>query len=143
MAASTAAGTGGSPPFRPPAHMRREQNRLRQAGIESWSELANLDDGQLRHLAASGEASEARLIRLRGQARLVSQVGLEPEEAALLLHAGIAGAAGLAQADPERLLVQLGRLQRRLTGAAVPAVTLPRALEWIRRARGASGRSPN
>jgi hypothetical protein len=130
-------------PFRPPAHMRREQARLRQDGIESWQALAQLDDGQLRQLASSGEASEARLIRLRGQARLVTQVGLEPDEAALLLHAGIAGTAGLAESDPERLLVQLGRLQRRLTGAAVPPVTLPRALEWIRRARRASGRSPN
>jgi predicted RecB family nuclease len=123
--------------------MGREQRRLRQAGIESWAALAELDDRRLRELAASGEASEARLIRLRGQARLVTQVGLAPEEAALLLHGGIASAAGLADADPQRLLLQLGRLQRRLTGAAVPPLELPRVLAWIRRARQSSGRSPN
>ena len=130
-------------PFRPAAHLRREQQRLRREGIDSWDELAGLDDGRLRELAASGEASEARLIRLRGQARLGSAVGLAPEEAALLLHGGIASPAGLAAADPQQLLLQLGRLQRRLTGSAVPPVDLPHVLAWIRRARQASGRSPN
>jgi hypothetical protein len=123
--------------------MWREQQRLRRAGIESWDALAELDDAQLRQLAASGEASEARLIRLRGQARLVSAVGLAPAEAALLLHGGVASPAGLAAADPQQLLLQLGRLQRRLTGGAVPPVDLPLVLTWIRRARQASSRSPN
>jgi hypothetical protein len=122
--------------------MGREQRRLQQAGIESWEDLARLDDGRLRQLAASGEASEARLIRLRGQARLVAELELAPQEAALLLHAGVAGPAGLADADPQRLLIQLGRLQRRLTGSAVPPLDLARVLAWIRRARQASGRSP-
>ena len=130
-------------PFQPAAHMRREQQRLRRAGIESWEALAGLDDAQLRQLAASGEASEAKLIRLRGQARLVSAVELAPAEAALLLHGGIASPAGLAAADPQQLLLQLGRLQRRLTGAAVPPVDLAQVLGWIRRARQVSGRSPN
>jgi hypothetical protein len=123
--------------------MRREQQRLRRAGIESWEALAGLDDAQLRQLAASVEASEAKLIRLRGQARLVSAVELAPAEAALLLHGGIASPAGLAAADPQQLLLQLGRLQRRLTGAAVPPVDLAQVLGWIRRARQVSGRSPN
>jgi predicted RecB family nuclease len=123
--------------------MGPEQRRLRQAGIESWAALARLDDRRLRQLAASGEASEARLIRLRGQARLVTDVGLAPEEAALLLHGGIASAAGLADADPQRLLLQLGRLQRRLTGTAVPPLELARVLAWIRRARQGAGRSGN
>ena len=130
-------------PFQPAAHMRQEQQRLRRAGIESWDALAALDDGQLRQLAASGEAREAKLIRLRGQARLVSAVGMAPEEAALLLHGGIASPGGLAGADPQQLFQQLGRLQRRLTGAAVAPVDLPLVLRWIRRARQASGRSPN
>ncbi|KEF43274.1 MAG: hypothetical protein ER33_00585 [Cyanobium sp. CACIAM 14] len=130
-------------PFRPPPHMAPERKRLQQAGIESWAALARLDDRRLRQLAASGEASEARLIRLRGQARLVTEVGLAPDEAALLLHGGIASTTGLADADPQRLLLQLGRLQRRLTGSAVPPLELPRVLDWIRRARRSTGRSPN
>ncbi len=136
-------GDGVPSPFQPPAHMAGEQRRLRRAGIASWEALAAIDDQQLRQLAASGEASEMRLVRLRGQARLVTAVGLAPEEAALLLHGGIASAEGLAEADPQQLLLQLGRLQRRLTGSAVPPLQLPRVLDWIRRARQCSGRSWN
>lgn len=131
------------PAFRPAAHLRREEQRLRRAGIASWSALAALEDDRLRQLAASGEASEARLIRLRGQARLVIGMGLAPEQAALLLHGGIASVVGLADADPQRLLQQLGRLQRRLTGPAVAPVDLACVLGWIRRARLLSGRSLN
>lgn len=118
-----------------PAHFQREQRQLERAGIASWAQLACVDDGALRRLGMSGGASEARLIKLRGQARLVVEVGLEPAEAALLLYAGIATSAGLANADPHRLLVQMGRLQRSLTGMAAPMLDLTTLQGWIRRAQ--------
>jgi hypothetical protein len=118
-----------------PAHFQREQRQLERAGIASWAQLARVDDGHLRRLGRSGGASEARLIKLRGQARLVVEVGLEPAEAALLLYAGIANRAGLANADPHRLLVQMGRLQRSLTGMAAPLLDLTTLQSWIRRAQ--------
>ena len=118
-----------------PAHFQREQRQLERAGIASWAQLACVDDGALRRLGRSGGASEARLIKLRGQARLVVEVGLEPAEAALLLYAGIATSAGLANADPHRLLVQMGRLQRSLTGMAAPMLDLTTLQGWIRRAQ--------
>ena len=118
-----------------PAHFQREQRQLERAGIASWAQLARVDDGHLRRLGQSGGASEARLIKLRGQARLVVEVGLEPAEAALLLYAGIANRTGLANADPHRLLVQMGRLQRSLTGMAAPLLDLTTLQSWIRRAQ--------
>lgn len=121
--------------WRLPAHFQREQRQLEGAGIGSWEQLAQLNDGDLRRLGRSGGASEARLIKLRGQARLVVEVGLEPAEAALLLYAGIANRAGLAAADPHRLLVQMGRLQRNLTGMAAPLLDLTTLQGWIQRAQ--------
>jgi hypothetical protein len=118
-----------------PSHFEREQRQLEGAGIASWAQLAGLNDAQLRRLGGSGGASEARLIKLRGQARLVVEVGLDPAEAALLLYAGIATSAGLAHADPHRLLVQMGRLQRSLTGMAAPLLDLTTLQSWIRRAQ--------
>ncbi|MCP9889852.1 MULTISPECIES: DUF4332 domain-containing protein [Synechococcales] len=118
-----------------PAHFQREQRQLEAAGIVSWEQLAGLLDADLRRLGRSGGASEARLTKLRGQARLVVEVGVEPPEAALLLYAGIANRAGLAEADPHRLLVQMGRLQRSLTGMAAPMVDLVTLQSWIQRAR--------
>jgi hypothetical protein len=88
-------------------------------------------------LAAPGGASEQRLRLLRGQAQLVAGLGLEPEVAALLLHAGIASPAALAAANPQQLLVQVGRLQRRLLGRAAPAITLAAVQGWIVQARRA------
>jgi hypothetical protein len=116
---------------------------LQAAAIETWPDLAALTDGDLRRLASSGRASEQRLIKLRGQARLVVQVGLEPEEAALLLYAGIATTQGLAEASHHQLLVQLGRLERSLTGMAPPRVDGITLQRWIRQARQAAARPPN
>ena len=126
-----------------PPHLRREQHQLAAAGIHDWDQLARLEDGQLRHLGAGGGASEARLIKLRGQARLVSGLELQPAEAALLLYAGIADVAGLAAADPHQLLRQLGRLQRSLTGPAAPPPDPAMVRQWILRARRRTGRSAN
>ena len=131
-------------PFVLPAHFSREQERLGAAGIASWQQLALLDEASLRQLGRSPGASEARLVRLRGQARLVVELDLAPADAALLLHAGIASARGLHQADPHRLLQQIHRLQRQLTGRAVPLIDLATLRCWMVKAGTmASGRSWN
>lgn len=126
-----------------PAHFRREQQQLELAGIRSWEALAALNDASLRQLGRRGGASESRLIKLRGQARLVVEVGLEPHEASLLLYAGIADRAGLASSDPHQLHRAMGRLQRSLTGMAVPLLDLATLHRWIQQARRGAGRSPN
>jgi hypothetical protein len=129
--------------FRLPAHFSREAARLEAYGIGDWSALAQQDDASLRQLARGGGASEARLIKLRGQARLVIDVGVSPPEAALLLYSGIANRQGLAQADPDRLLLQLGRFQRQLMGRAAVPIEAALVRRWIRQARSPSGRSSN
>lgn len=131
-------------PFVLPPHFSREGQRLAEAGISSWTDLAGLDDRRLRSLAGVAGASEARLIRLRGQARLVVELQLAPADAALLLHAGIATSRGLAQADPHRLLQQVIRLQQQLTGRAAPLLDLATLRVWMRRAADrTAGRSSN
>ena len=121
---------------------------LQDAGIETWADLAGLSDADLRSLASRGLALERQLIKLRGQAQLVAQLGLSPVEAALLLYAGIASCRGLAQASPQQLLTQLGRLERSLTGPAPPRIDASWVRHWIGRAqdqqrRESSGRSGN
>lgn len=130
-------------PFRPAAHFQREQRQLERHGLASWAALAALADDRLRQLAGDGQASEQRLRLLRGQARLIEEVGLTPPQAALLLHAGIPSRAALAEAQPENLLRQLGRFQRQLLGRAAAPLDLTTVLSWIRRARVGPGRSPN
>lgn len=124
-----------------PSHFHRERTTLLAAGVETWEQLADLQGDQLRKLASSGAASEARLVRLRAQARLMGAAGLAPHEASLVLHAGLAEASALAKADPQRLLVQLNRLTKRLLGPEAPAPTLATVRGWIRAA--GSSRSGN
>lgn len=127
--------------FRLPAHFARELKQLEQANLAGWPQLAQINDADLRRLGRQGGASEARLIKLRGQARLVVELGLQPEEAALLLYAGIASSQGLAETDPHQLFVQMGRLQRNLTGMAAPMLNLTTLQSWIRRAQSARAQS--
>lgn len=117
------------------AHARRERQALACRGITSWVALAALADGEIHGLAREAGASVTTLLRLRGQARLIRDLNLEPNEAALLLHAGVPDAAGLAGRDPQQLWVQTGRLQRRLTGAAVAGPSLATVRRWIAQAR--------
>lgn len=118
-----------------PPHFKSELRQLERAGVDGWQQLADLHDDDLRRFGRSGGASEARLIKLRGQARLVVDAGVEPAEAALLLYAGIANCQGLAQANPHQLLIQMGRLQASLTGMAAPRLDLNTLQSWIRRAQ--------
>jgi hypothetical protein len=114
-----------------PRHFSREQAVLQEAGIDTWQRLADLGDGDLCRLASRGGALERQLRKLRGQAQLVSELGLAPAEAALLLYAGIASSRGLAQASPQQLLTQLGRLERSLTGMAAPRIDATWVRHWI------------
>lgn len=124
-----------------PSHFQRERAALGQAGLTTWEQLAALPKERLRELAPPGGASEARLLRLRAQARLMAAAGLAPEEASLLLHAGIAEASALAATDPQHLLVAVNRLWRRLIGPAAPPPSLATVRGWIRAA--AASRSAN
>ena len=118
-------------PYPLPRHFACEQAVLQEAGVVSWEQLARLSDADLRRLCGRGGALERQLRKLRGQAQLVSELGLEPAEAALLLYAGIASTRGLAQASPQQLLVQLGRLERSLTGMAAARIDSTWVRRWI------------
>ena len=118
-----------------PQSFRREKKELDQAGINHWSAIRDLTDLELSQLARSGQASARNLKRLRGMANLVCGVDLPPQDAALLMHAGIATPAALAACSPERLVRQTGRLERSLGTKRPAVVDLKVAGDWIRRAK--------
>ena len=118
-----------------PQSFRREQRELEQAGLEQWEQLRDLSDIQLSRLCRSGQASARNLKRLRAIAAMVCDLNLAPQDAALLMHAGIATRAALAGATPERLVHQTGRLERSLGTGRPAVVDLSTARRWIARAR--------
>ena len=118
-----------------PQSLRREQKELEQAGLDQWEQLRDLSDIQLSRLCRSGQASARNLKRLRAIAAMVCDLDLAPQDAALLMHAGIATRAALAGATPERLVHQTGRLERSLGTGRPAVVDLSTARRWIARAR--------
>ena len=118
-----------------PQSFHREQKELEQAGLDQWEQLRDLSDIQLSRLCRSGQASARNLKRLRAIAAMVCDLDLAPQDAALLMHAGIATRAALAGATPERLVHQTGRLERSLGTGRPAVVDLSTARRWIARAR--------
>ena len=118
-----------------PQSFRYEQNDLAAAGIDSWPDLRDLSDATLSRLVRTGRSSARNLHRLRGMAVLVCDLELAPQDAALLMHAGIASASALAACTPERLVRQTGRLERSLGSGRRAVVDLTVAQHWIHRAR--------
>ena len=118
-----------------PQSFRREQKELEQAGLDKWEQLRDLSDIQLSRLCRSGQASARNLKRLRAIAAMVCDLDLAPQDAALLMHAGIATRAALAGATPERLVHQTGRLERSLGTGRPAVVDLSTARRGIARAR--------
>ena len=118
-----------------PQSLRREQQELDRAGIKRWSSIRDLTDLQLSQLARSGQASARNLKRLRGMADLVCRLDLPPQDAALLMHAGIATVAALASASPQDVVTRTGRLERQLRSGRPPVVDLVVARRWIQSAQ--------
>ena len=118
-----------------PQNLRHERDALQDAGLKTWGQIRQLDEIRISRLAASGRASARNLKRLRGMADLVCGLGLPPQDAALLMHAGIATRAALAACSPERLVRQTGRLERSLGTKRPAVVDLRVASDWIQRAR--------
>ena len=118
-----------------PQSFRREQQELKAAGLKQWEELRDLSDIGLSRLCRSGRASARNLKRLRAIAGFVCDLEMAPQDAALLMHAGIASRAALAGSTPERLVQQTGRLERSLGTGRPAVVDLPTARRWIERAR--------
>lgn len=118
-----------------PQSFRDESIALQQAGIHCWENLRDLSDQRLSSLVRVGRCSARNLHRLRGMARLVCDLDLPAQDAALLMHAGIASREALAGCTPERLVRQTGRLERTLGTGRPAVVDLRVAQRWIRLAR--------
>ena len=118
-----------------PQSFRREQQELEAAGLVQWEQLRDLSDTGMSRLCRSGRASSRNFKRLRAIAALVCDLDLAPQDAALLMHAGIASRGALAGSTPERIVQQTGRLERSLGTGRPAVVDLPTARRWIERAR--------
>ena len=73
-----------------PESFRHERQDLIEAELDNWQALCQLGDLQLSQIVRKGRSSARNLHRLRGMAALVCELDIAPQDAALLMHAGIA-----------------------------------------------------
>lgn len=118
-----------------PQGLRDEQAQLLASGITTWGQLQGLDELQISRLASRGRASARNLRRLKGMADLACLLDLTPQDAALLMHAGLATVTAIAGSSPQELITRTGRLERQLRSGRPPVVDLALARRWILRAR--------
>ncbi len=118
-----------------PQSFRDEHKQLMNNGIHSWGEVMRLDDSDISRMVREGRSSARNFKRLRGIATLVCELDLAPQDAALLMHSGIATVTALASSTPERLVQQTGRLERSLGSGRRAVVDLKLAQTWIQTAR--------
>ena len=118
-----------------PQSFRHEHAQLITAGITTWIALKHLEGKQLNHLAKDSLATIRNLKRLRGIAALVCDLKLNPADAALLVHSGLATTKALAAANPDDVVSQTGRLQRQLNSNQQSLVNLVIAKKWIKLAQ--------
>ena len=118
-----------------PQSFKDEHKQLMNNGIDSWREVMRLDDSDISRMVREGRSSARNFKRLRGIATLVCDLDLAPQDAALLMHSGIATVTALASSTPERLVHQTGRLERSLGSGRRAVVDLKLAQTWIQTAR--------
>ncbi|HGY5532001.1 MAG: DUF4332 domain-containing protein [Prochlorococcus sp.] len=118
-----------------PQSFRHEHAQLINAGITTWIALKHLEGNELNNLTKGSLATVRNLKRLQGIAALVCELNLNPANAALLVHSGLATTAVLAAASPNDVVRQTGRLQRQLNSNQQSLVNLATASRWIQLAK--------
>ena len=118
-----------------PINFRDEHKQLFAAGITTWIELKGLKDNKINQLVKEGRSTTVNLKRLRGIAELVCEIELTPQDAALLMHSGLATVSSLSTATPQEIVTKAGRFERKLKNSQNQLVDLAKANDWITKAK--------
>ena len=116
-------------------NFKHEKEALISLGINSWSPLMNLKDNDLYKIAQTSLATTRNLKRLRCIAMFIYKLSIPKEDAALLMHSGVASIEALAALTPQELFKQTSRLERILKTNREPSINLPKAHALIQKAK--------
>ncbi len=118
-----------------PQNFNNEHHQLLKLDITTWTKLKNLTNSEINYMVQTGKSSTTNLKRLRGIAELISEMEIKFEEAALLLHSGLATVDALAAASPQEIVQKTGRLDRKLNVGRPPLLDLAKANSLIESAQ--------
>jgi len=119
-----------------PDNFNAEKEILLSLGINSWIQIKDLKDNQIFKIVKTTLATERNLKRLRCIAMFICEIRISQEEAAILMHSGIASIKALSSLTPQELSNKTGRLERLLNTGRKPAIDLKKASLLIKKAKG-------
>ena len=118
-----------------PKSFYQEEKILLSNNIETWDSLLSISDEEIHNLIYGSLGSIRNLKRLKCMAYLICTLGIELNEAALLMHSGLISNKAIARLTPQELVQRIGRFERFLRTERIPLIDLKKAHFLIEKAK--------
>ena len=118
-----------------PKSFYQEEKILLSNNIKTWDSLLSISDKEINNLIHGSLGSVRNLRRLKCIAYFICTLGVELNEAALLMHSGLISNKAISRLMPQELVERTGRFERILRTGRVPIIDLKKAHFLIEKAK--------
>ena len=118
-----------------PKSFYQEEKILHLNNIKTWESLLSISDEKINKLIYGTLGSIHNLKRLRCIAYFICTLGIELNEAALLMHSGLISNKAISRLSPQELVQKTGRFERVLRTERIPLIDLEKAHFLIEKAK--------
>ena len=118
-----------------PKSFYQEEKILLSNNIKTWDSLLSISDEEINHLIYGSLGSVRNLKRLKCIAYFICTLGIELNEAALLIHSGLISNKAISRLTPQELVKKTGRFERFLQSGRIPIIDLNKANFLIEKAK--------
>ncbi len=122
-------------------NFRKEEKELLAIGINKWEMIVKLSDNEILNLVKRKYCSHRNLRRIRCIAKLICELNLSQDLAALLMHSGISSVKAITDLNPQEIIKKTGRFERLVRTGREPVMNLEKASKLIKRAKQARNNS--
>ena len=113
----------------------QEERILLSNNIKTWNSLLSISDKEIHKLIYGSLGSVRNLKRLKCIAYFICTLGIELNEAALLMHSGFISNKAISRLSPQELVQKTGRFERILKTGRIPLIDLKKANFLIEKAK--------
>tara|TARA_B100001250_G_scaffold338206_1_gene305231 strand:+ start:176 stop:574 length:399 start_codon:yes stop_codon:yes gene_type:complete len=113
----------------------QEEKILLSNNIKTWNSLLSISDKEIHKLIYGSLGSVRNLKRLKCIAYFICTLGIELNEAALLMHSGFISNKAISRLSPQELVQKTGRFERILNTGRIPLIDLKKAHFLIEKAK--------
>ena len=118
-----------------PKSFYQEEKILISNNIKTWDSLSSITDEDINKLIYGSLGSIRNLKRLKCIAYFICTLDIEINEAALLMHSGLASINAITRLSPHELVQKTGRFERFLQSGRTPLIDLKKAQFLIEKAK--------